>query len=371
MKKFSIFVSALAMIFFTTNLTFADLTSGLVAYYPFNGNADDASGNMHHGTVSGATSTADRFGNPDSAYMFGGLSVDDYIEVPNPGDPPRPFDLVDSWTLIAWVRPDDISEDTPGPIIWKIAYNGGNEDTFGLFWITGTDEFFGNKLERASDGLDFVVRSSGEYLPGEWHCAVGIYDGTNLKINVNGVLEESSNIGSVIAYTGPEPLRIGNYKNSNHLGNGNGAFQGIIDDVRIYDRALSDEEIQELCSVSISVAIDIHPDSFPNSINLCSNGTVPIGILGSDTFNVFDINTETLRFAETAVKVVGKKDPHSLCSYEDINDDSIDDLVCHYLTSDIAALDGDTTSATVNGELLDGTPIEGTDSVNIVKDTCH
>jgi len=120
-----------------------------------------------------------------------------------------------------------------------------------------------------------------------------------------------------------------------------------------------------------SVEIDIKPGSDPNSINLCSNGAVPIAILGSATFDVNDINTATLRFAEASVKVVGKKDPHSLCSYEDVNDDGFVDLVCHFVTTDIMALGGESTSATVNGELLDGTPIEGTDSINIVKDTCN
>ncbi len=53
------------------------LTDGLVAYYPFDGNADDASGNGNHGIVHGATLTMDRFDNADSAYSFDG--VDDYI----------------------------------------------------------------------------------------------------------------------------------------------------------------------------------------------------------------------------------------------------------------------------------------------------
>ena len=51
-----------------------DLQSGLVAYYPFNGNANDESGNGHHGTVMGATLTSDRFGRPNKAYHFNGLS---------------------------------------------------------------------------------------------------------------------------------------------------------------------------------------------------------------------------------------------------------------------------------------------------------
>jgi hypothetical protein len=57
----------------------ADINTGLVAYYPFNGNANDQSGNGNHGTVFEATLTTDRFGNDNSAYSFDG--VNDYISV--------------------------------------------------------------------------------------------------------------------------------------------------------------------------------------------------------------------------------------------------------------------------------------------------
>lgn len=56
------------------------LTNGLVAYFPFNGNANDASGNGHNGTVYGATLTTNRFGNPNGAYYFDGSSA--YITAP-------------------------------------------------------------------------------------------------------------------------------------------------------------------------------------------------------------------------------------------------------------------------------------------------
>jgi len=61
-----------------TKVAFADLKDGLVAYYPFNGNANDESVNGNHGTVYGATLTTDRFGNTNKAYSFDG--VDDYID---------------------------------------------------------------------------------------------------------------------------------------------------------------------------------------------------------------------------------------------------------------------------------------------------
>lgn len=158
-------------------------------------------------------------------------------------------------------------------------------------------------------------------------------------------------------------------------------FDGLVDEVEIFDRALTAAEIQAIFDAggagkckAVTVEIDIKPGSDPNSINLCSGGAVPVAILGSDTFDVLNVDTETLRFAEAAVKVVGKKDPNTLCSYNDVNGDSWVDLVCHYTTQDIAALDGESSTANVNGELLPefgATPIEGTDSVNIVKDTCN
>ena len=55
------------------------LTQGLIAYYPFNGNADDASGNGHHGVVIGATLVSDRFDQTQNAYLFDG--VNDYIDL--------------------------------------------------------------------------------------------------------------------------------------------------------------------------------------------------------------------------------------------------------------------------------------------------
>ena len=117
-----------------------------------------------------------------------------------------------------------------------------------------------------------------------------------------------------------------------------------------------------------AVDIDIKPGSDPNSINLCSMGVIPVAIFGSATFNVNDINRISLALADVGVKVAGKSGK-DLCRVTDVNDDGFDDLVCQFVTVGLALSGGDTT-ATVVGELNDGTPFEGTDSVNIVKDTC-
>ena len=79
------------------------LTNGLVAYYPFNGNANDASGNGNDGTVQGAVPTTDRFGNANSAYAFDGLT--DYIELPlNTGN----LNGLSRATFSAWINPNQM-----------------------------------------------------------------------------------------------------------------------------------------------------------------------------------------------------------------------------------------------------------------------
>lgn len=73
MKKF--FTLLFLLSFIGLSIVFSQIpTSGLVAYYPFNGNANDLSGNSYNGTVDGATLTLDRFGNANNAYYFDGNS---------------------------------------------------------------------------------------------------------------------------------------------------------------------------------------------------------------------------------------------------------------------------------------------------------
>jgi len=73
------------------------LKEGLVAYYPFNGNAKDESGNGHDGKVSGATLANDRHGDAKQAYYFDG--TDDYITLPS-----NIFDKIDGFTVSAWIN---------------------------------------------------------------------------------------------------------------------------------------------------------------------------------------------------------------------------------------------------------------------------
>ena len=98
MKRSSLFL--IIITFLVSNAALADLSTGLVARYDFNGNANDLSGYGNHGTVYGATLTADRFGNANSAYRFDG--VNDYIDCGSGSS--MLFNSSDSFTLSAWIK---------------------------------------------------------------------------------------------------------------------------------------------------------------------------------------------------------------------------------------------------------------------------
>jgi len=114
---------------------------------------------------------------------------------------------------------------------------------------------------------------------------------------------------------------------------------------------------------TINVDIDIKPNSDPNSINTKSMGLVPVAILGSETFDVADVDVTTLMFGNASpAHDLTDSDTYNE-HIQDVNDDGFDDLVSHYKQKDTGIVCSDT-EATLTGELFDGTPIEGTDSVN-------
>jgi len=123
----------------------------------------------------------------------------------------------------------------------------------------------------------------------------------------------------------------------------------------------------------LPVAIDIKPGSFPNAINKNGKGVIPVAILGSESFDVTQVVVSTLSFAGMTVRVKGNDQPQ--CSIDDVSGDfstpegapdGYDDLVCQFVddTSSWTVGDGE---ATLTGELLDGTPFEGIDSIKVVQ----
>ncbi len=119
----------------------------------------------------------------------------------------------------------------------------------------------------------------------------------------------------------------------------------------------------------IEVDIDIKPGSDPNSINPKSKGLIPVAILGSETFDVADVDVTTLWFGKTGTEASPAHDLTDPVVYadhlEDVNSDGYMDLVSHYRTQSTDIAKGDT-SATLTGQTTGGIPIAGTDSIRTV-----
>jgi len=117
-----------------------------------------------------------------------------------------------------------------------------------------------------------------------------------------------------------------------------------------------------------NVDIDIKPGSFPNSINPSSNGVIPVAILGSDTFDVADVDPSSLVFTAalddtTFSNVIG-------FGFEDVNDDGLTDLIAHFPTQTTWIM-CNTTLGQLYGHTFDGLTILGFDSINPVGKDCR
>jgi len=204
--------------------------NGLVACYSFDGNANDLTGNGNDGVVNGAILTADRFGNQNSAYKFNGNG--DFILVPDsPGLNPT-ASTVSVWINVA-------SSSIPMDIVSK---DGESSERQYLLLSNG-----GFRAHVGDSNGNFNY-SDGQtpILAGSWYHLVQTYDGTSLKMYVNGQYESAAtlNVASGGVTTSTQPVRIGGGAPTNN--DLQLWFNGAIDDVRIYDRALSETEIGQL-----------------------------------------------------------------------------------------------------------------------------
>jgi len=204
--------------------------SDLVAFYPFNGNANDESGNGNNGTVNGAVLDTDRFDNENSSFEFDGY--DDYIQISN-----NTLSLTENITICYWAKNLDfsftdsysnyaISKGVPGVEPWFDYVCGLGSALTYFFTIAIDGTLYGvNTAPVADDNFHFIT------------CMYD-YDSSSLSIYLDGHLENSIFASGLIDNTNSD-FYIGDFNGSSswHF------FKGSIDDIRIYNRVLTDEEI--------------------------------------------------------------------------------------------------------------------------------
>ena len=224
------------------------LTNGFVAYYPFNGNVNDASGNGNNGTIeNGLTFVTNRFSEPSSAALFSGSN---YVSVPNSPT----LSMTTAVSVSAWIFPNVPSQ--IGGLVGK--WSLGKQPQFLLVFSPRTTEFIDWDIFTANPGEQELLTPLAY---GTWVHIVGVWDGAMSELYVNGVLLSNRvTTGTIVVDNGP--LEIGRYANAASY------YNGAIDDVRIYNRALSTNEVQQLYAFESRPIVALRKAVSPSFSNL-------------------------------------------------------------------------------------------------------
>jgi hypothetical protein len=212
------------------NLTMAQVpsyvpTNGLVGYWPFNGNANDASGNGNNGTVNGATLNTDRFGINNSAYNFNVTNSN--IVIPNKSTQ----NFTTEFTISLWAKYDSsidqslfIRQGTGNNYdrIWLHVNRGGNPNYFRVYNENSHSAWFSSAMIKYN----------------QWYNIIAVLKDSSITVYNNGILISQTKINNGLKCS-QTPMVLGN-------ASGYGNYNGLIDDVAIWNRALSSNEVNVL-----------------------------------------------------------------------------------------------------------------------------
>ncbi len=218
-------------------------TEGLVGWWPFNGNANDESGNGNNGTVNGAILINDRLGNNNAAYYFDGNA---HIRCLNPGPTGN-----SSRSITFWTKTDTLNTQFQNNTILGYGSNqvGGHENRIVYGGTCGP----GGLAFHTNSGQGGILKEINANPNNEWKFYTIVFDnnlGSNLtaiSIYENGIINQNycGIINGLDINTGNEsPITIGRYHYLNFFNQG--FYTGAIDDIGLWNRALTPEEITAL-----------------------------------------------------------------------------------------------------------------------------
>jgi hypothetical protein len=214
----------------------APFTNSLVAYYPFNGNANDATGNGNNGTIIGNVVPAtDRFGNASNAYHFDGTNA--AIEVTN-----TVFNIGQAgFTISGWFASDNVSK------TYQLIFNSIPETGIGMEFNNPSDPSLVAFAVGTATGTWSVLNVHGSntnYINQTWYQAVLTKSNTLYTLYINGQMSCQPTVSAASNYNDNVGCIIGSINPIN--GSAHETFFGRLDDFRIYNRTLSSNEVQEL-----------------------------------------------------------------------------------------------------------------------------
>jgi hypothetical protein len=243
MRKVLIVISFLSLVFLSTEESIAALNDGLVAYYSFNGNADDESGNGLDAAVYGAALTSDVAGVPNSAYEFyeNDLQAVSYITLPDSSD----FNNLDNeFSISFWgvfnnhgIIMDKNPSDYVSENSWFI-YSGGMNNNIGMRVGNGT-----SMSHDVSSNASIVNDSA-------WHHIAMVRDKSagTIELYVDGNLDTVGN-GIYNTLINNEVIHLGAFDWSDYEMDPATTFDGKLDEIRFYNRTLSVNEVQQLATI--------------------------------------------------------------------------------------------------------------------------
>ncbi len=239
---------------------------GLVAFWPMSGNGDDASGNAHHGAVHGASLIPDRFGMENSAFSFDGNSFIDVTDAAS-------LNPTSGLTLSMWVQ--TTTDHSLAGVLGKWNNYGGivgvNKEQF-CFNVSDTNHGVNFGLKTKDNFKVYPREDTVIYKNGNWNHYVGTYDGSNARLFVNG--------RQVSSYRTSGPIEV--FAQNFEIGRIAGGqptcatayyFTGNIDDVGMWNRALSVAEISALLSGCPGLEAVITP---LGDLSFCQGGSVDL-----------------------------------------------------------------------------------------------
>lgn len=214
-----------------------NFANGLVAYYPLNGDAKDATGHGHDGTLSGVISSEDRFGTAGQSMEFFGSSAS-FVRVPHRNGLFSPTEI----SISAWVYVEPEGSNNP-----RIFSKGWGVNALEGSLQRVPDEVFNSpRLNNNLNRNGYWVNARTSLNMKQWYSIVFVDDGNQESIYINGKLDNTFVHNRNLVPRTSTDLFFG--KNSE---NASDYYAGKMDDIRIYNRALNASEITALYDYEI------------------------------------------------------------------------------------------------------------------------